>query len=464
MKQILAFCLAVILVGCSAVDGFSVDKNARLSFPSDTISFDSVFAGVQTPTYMFSINNRGDGDLRILSAKLRGGVDSDFRFNIDGHSGPDVSNVDVRHSDSVFVLVDMLPVKNGTSRRNDYIDFMLEGGAVQSLCLDASVMNVDMVRCLELKNDTSLCPNSSLLVYDSLVVAEGATLTIPSGVVLYFHSKAKLRVDGVLNVKGTLDAPVVFRGDRLDNMLTNIPYDRVSGQWGGVELSETSFDNHFDYLDIHSSNYGLRCLSSDTSRLKFFMTNSVIHNVKGNSVELNESSAVISNSELSNAAQNCIYVNGGRVRVYQSTIANFYPWSLADVALFAKPSERSEPSISLYNSIVTGYLNDEILIQLSDTVSAADLLIFRNSLLRTPTTDSIFVNCVSDDSENKVSAADNFPQIDTSSYFYRFSLSPDSKAVGLGDSWILPFLPFDRLGRERNAERIDAGCYQSCVD
>lgn len=468
MKKFLAICLSVILVGCSAIDGFTIDKSARLSFPSDTLKFDTVFGGLPSTTYTFFLANGGSDGLRINSASLRSGGVSGFRMLLDGQSGPSVAGIDVGKEDSVFLMVDLCPpINKGEiySSCIDHIDFVLEGGGTQSLVLKADVLNANIVHDLSISRDTLIDSSQPLLVIDSIVVGKDASLELAPGTTLYFRPKAKMRVDGMIHVNGCLEHPVVFRGDRLDNLLSNLPYDRVSGQWGGVEISSQSYGNSFNYVDIHSSNYGIKCLPADTSKTKLTLFNSLIHNVKENCLELNDCSALIINSQISNAAGNCVRLNGGSAKVYHSTIAGFCPWSVSDVAFSAVPSERHNPTLELCNSIVTGYSDNELSLLYEDSVACTDLFSVRNSLIRVKSvSDSIFVDCVADVSDNAVSALDNFPLSDTKNYYYNFALSPDSKAVSLAVPWLLELCPFDRNGRKREPERIDAGCYQLCDD
>ena len=59
-------------------------------------------------------------------------------------------------------------------------------------------------------------------------------LTIEPGVRIHLHRDALLYVEGTLQVNGTLDEPVLFAGDRLEEF-----YEDKPGQWGLIYLTET---------------------------------------------------------------------------------------------------------------------------------------------------------------------------------------------------------------------------------
>lgn len=85
--------------------------------------------------------------------------------------------------------------------------------------------------CAELKgvleSNTNLVSGCYYNVTGNLLVSEGVTLSIPSGVLLRFAPAAYMMVDGSLRVAGTDGAPVVFTR-------------RDESFWGGVRITEKS--------------------------------------------------------------------------------------------------------------------------------------------------------------------------------------------------------------------------------
>ena len=101
-----------------------------------------------------------------------------------------------------------------------------------------------------------------------------------------------------------------FPGDRTDRMFPYLPYDRLPGQWGGIRFYKTSYENHLVYADIHGGSFGIRCDSSMTDRRKLTLESSIIRQVSGNGLELTSCQAVVRNSEISNAGENCVSLLG----------------------------------------------------------------------------------------------------------------------------------------------------------
>lgn len=124
------------------------------------------------------------------------------------------------------------------------------------------------LRKKEITQDTLISSSRPIVIYDSLSIKEGARLTLAAGTRLYFHGKSSIQVHGQLVAEGTLNAPVVFRGDRTDKMFSNLPYDRLPGQWDGIRFHTSSYENSLNFVDIHGGIYGIRCDSAAVDRKK----------------------------------------------------------------------------------------------------------------------------------------------------------------------------------------------------
>ena len=73
-------------------------------------------------------------------------------------------------------------------------------------------------------------------MYGRIIVETGCQLTIEPGTNIYGHDGSGIWVrGGTLIAQGNLDNPIVFQGDRLDDL-----YDDEPGQWGlSFELTDT---------------------------------------------------------------------------------------------------------------------------------------------------------------------------------------------------------------------------------
>ena len=99
---------ALLLTACSDNDSFSTDSSLRLTFSTDTVRLDTLFAEVPSVTYTFWIYNRANDGLRIKTARLEKGNQTGFRVNLDGtFLNPVGQDFEVRKGDSLRVFVEI---------------------------------------------------------------------------------------------------------------------------------------------------------------------------------------------------------------------------------------------------------------------------------------------------------------------------------------------------------------------
>lgn len=467
--------LLTLTAGCWQDEEFSTAPTDLLRFSTDSVNFDTVISGQPTNTRTFMVYNPNARSLRISRAFLGRGTESVFRVNIDGTflENGEASNFELYAEDSLRVFLEMTaPVSDSDEpvAVEDELTFVLESGQTQSVTLTAYGQDVVVLKGWTVTADTTLTARRPYQVYDSLVVAPDVTLSLPAGARLYFHPDARLIVHGTLRAEGALGNEVMMRGDRMGNMFSNQPYDLIPGQWGGIVLTSGSYGNIFNYCDIHSGSFGLRCDSADVSREKVRIENSVLHNVSGDVLTARACSLFVGNSQLTNAGGNCVTLYGGSSRFVHCTIANFYAFTGGrGVALSYTNADGSIPyplhQAEFLNCLITGYGEDEIMgAQSADHVDLPFNYLFRNCLLDTPEfVDEQVQNCLWDNDEAAVWREGNFsPAFDLDRLLFRFSLDSLSSAVGNADPTVTQtYYPYDRLGRSRLDDgRSDIGCYE----
>lgn len=466
------------LTSCTDDDDYTLSPEARLEFSTDTVAFDTVISGRPTNTYTFMVYNRNDKAIRLTSVALERGSESPFRVNVDGTylSGGSGTDFEIAARDSMRVFLEMTAVEHDSDTPVETIDklfFHLESGLRQEVTLTAYGQDVVLLDAMVLSRDTLLNARRPYHVLDSLVVAEGATLTIGEGVRFYFEAGASLVVHGKLLVQGSAAHPVMFRGDRLGNMFSDQPYDRIPGQWGGITLTSTSYGNVINHADIHSGNYGIRVDSADVAREKLQLLNSIVHNVKGDAISARSAYVTAINCQLTNAGGNCVTLRGGDNVFVHCTIANFYAFAGGRGVALDFANYDGDIRLPLYNAaflncIVTGYSSDEVMGAQSEryTEDAFNYLL-RNCLLNTPQVDDQrIVNCLWDNDDSEVCRDKNFaPDFDLDKLIFTFLLAPASQAVGTADAEITAqYAPTDLHGISRLAESApNMGCYQTVV-
>ena len=473
------FALLSCLVSCMNDEDYTVSPTDRLIFSTDSVAFDTIISGKATHTYRFSVHNTASKAIRITHVDLERGAESPFAVNVDGMPLIDghAEDFEIASKDSIIVyLMANLPDCDSDEPvyEKDFLMFTAESGVVQSIVLTASGQSVIPLKTQRIHENTVFDQKRPYQILDSLVVDEGAVLTVNPGVRMYFHADATLIVKGTLHLAGTLDEPIILRGDRLGNMFDGQPYDRVPGQWGGIIFTPQSFGNTIQYADIHSGQFGIRVDSCDITTDKVIIENSILHNTTHHALDVRMAKVYVGNSQITNAGGNCVNIRGGDVSLVHCTIARFYIFAGGNGVALNFSNMDGDVRLPLHrlyvaNSIVTGYQGDEIMGGKSEKYETdAFNYQFVNCLLNTikPKDDQgKMLHCYWDKTENgvspKVMREKNFvPDFKTKDLWFSFELSPESQAVGHADASITEeTYPSDRLGRKR-LSIPDMGCYQ----
>ena len=306
--------LAVALSGAMAFsscieDAFTTSASDQPAFSTDTLRMGQIFTLDASPTHRFTVYNRHDKGINISSIEFADDPQGIFRLNVDGMSGRRFDNVENGRDVPVDVL--------------SHIEFRCNGVSTR---FPVKAWGRDVVR---FKGDTRF-PESTTLsaakpyhVTDSIVVEEGAVLTVPAGVEMFFHSEARILVHGTLRIEGTHERPVSLTGDRSGFVAAEIPYEIMSGQWGGIIFTPASKDNYISHATIRNSEYGL-VLDHAQGDPALHLINSQVRKTKNYVVEALHSSVKAAGCELSEASGGIVRLVGGNHIFNQCTIANYY--------------------------------------------------------------------------------------------------------------------------------------------
>lgn len=437
-------------------DDFTTNSSDVLTFSTDTLSFDTVITAQSTPTKQFIVYNKSNKMISISSIKVAGVSHGKFFLNVDGSKGSEFKDVEIRGNDSIYVFVESYIGETSSDEPVEYddrIDFVTNG-VTQSVVLTAKAQDVIRLTNDTIKTDTHFNSAKPYLIYDTLVVAQGATLTLDPGADLLFHDKAGMKVKGRLIANGTVDANITLRGDRLDHVVGKIGYDIMSGQWGGVKIEDTSYGNEMSYVSMRGSSDGVQVKSTDPTVRSLHLFNSVLHNSSSSVLSTDNALVEAEGTEFSDAANNVVSFTGGTVNMAQCTFANYYLFAAIDgpiINLVLQDSAKTYQALSgkFDNCILYGNTSDVSMGDLSGTQ-----IYFRYCLLKSKgTDDSNFINC-------KWGGDPLFYTV-REDYVFDYRLKNKSDAIAIGNRSLCPSNAYtDRYGQNRLVrDGIDLGAY-----
>src|SRR5688500_15381189 len=188
------FHVLVALIVCSILsckkETTITSGNANLSTSVDTLYFDTLFTSVGSVTRYFRIFNNNDQKLRLGSVLLKGGVNSAFKINVDGITGPVINDIEIEAEDSVYVFVTTKIDPTATN-----IPFVIQdsiliayNGNEKWVQLEAWGQNANFYRSRAITADESWRNLKPYVILDGLLVAPGATLTIHAGTKIFVHA------------------------------------------------------------------------------------------------------------------------------------------------------------------------------------------------------------------------------------------------------------------------------------
>lgn len=410
---------SALLTACSDNDSFTTDRSHRLTFTTDTVRMDTLFATIPSSTYSFWVHNKSGDGLRLRSVRLERGGQSGFRVNVDGtFLNPVVNNLEVRNDDSIRVFVEVTAFENASDEPQlieDNLLFALESGVEQKVNLRTYSWNAEQWRDVEITESKTIESSKPIVVYGGISVAATATLTIKN-TEMYFHDGAGITVEGALVAENSL-----FRGDRLDHMFDYLPYDRVSGQWQGITIKPHADGCQLTDCEIRNACDGL---VADTTTVE--LKDCMIHNCKGFGLWARVADVTVDNCVISNTLKDCLALLGCQTVLDHVTLAQFYPLSAnRGFALRFEPTEQPF-SLTCSNTLVTGYAEDVI----NGEVDENSQYSFTNCLLRTviPEDTQFFKDIIWEKKDDDIQGTKHFVQIDEKNMIYDFRLKEESPA------------------------------------
>ncbi len=320
LKKLLLPFFIVILFSCRK-DSFSTDPGIRLDATADTVHFDTVFTTTGSATQSFKIINVNNQGIRISSVRLGGGTASPFKINVDGITGPEVSNVDINANDSAYIFVSV--TINPTATNLDFIVRdsieIVYNGNKKIIQLDAFGRNAHFLTNKIIKTTETWNNDLPYVLLGRLTVDTNALLTINKGCRIYVHADAPFIVNGSLQVNGEKwdSTRVVFAGDRLDEFYRDFP-----AGYPGLIFTDVSKNNVINYGIIKNAYQGMVVLEpSLNAASKLTLNETIIDNAYDAGILGINTSITARNLLVSNCGKNLVLIKGGYYQFKHCTIA-----------------------------------------------------------------------------------------------------------------------------------------------
>ncbi len=461
----LSLWIAVALIAITGMmsscieDGFTTSSSDVLAFNKDTVAFDTVITLQGTATKQMVVYNRSKKQISISSIKVAGLTDKGhFYLNVDGIRGDEFHNVEIRGNDSIYIFIEAKldeMEQNTPTLLEDRLEFETNG-VNQSVLLTAWGQDVIRLSGDTIARNRRLTADKPYLIYDTVYVSERATLTIDPGATLLFHDKAAMRCAGKMLANGTAEAPITFRGDRLDRIVGSTSFDIMSGQWGGIIFTPPTMGNVLKHVVMKGSSIGMHCSANgDTTHCALKLVNCVLTNSASTCLATATCYVQAIGTEFSDAAEEVTYFAGGKVLASQCTFTNNY--------LFKVPSY---PLLNVFDveyengaiGKIKAYFDNCIIHGMSREINEGDLNNFdvylRYCLLKSDGHDDAhFINCVWKADPCFLTVRDD--------KIFDYRLGNESDAIGMGNPALCPAeARYDRYGNDRLARGgIDLGAY-----
>ncbi len=443
-----------------------IDENAKVEFSKETLNFDTVFTTVGSTSQNFTVRNPHNFAIS-LSIDLAGGSQSLFSINVDGVAGHHFTDVEIAPNDSIFVHVkvninpgnqntpfivkDSIIFRNGSTVQD--VDLVAFGQNANFIVADAGSGSLRYKIVAHAHETVTWTNDKPYVIYGGYAAVDSlGTLIIEPGTKIYFHSGAGLWIYryGNIQAHGTVDEPIVFRGDKLSSW-----YETDYSQWDRIWINEGTVDNHLENVLITNAFIGLQveALSERLSN-KTVLKNCVIKNTLNSGVIARNCRIDAENCQISNNGVCGMQLQIGDFDLKHLTIANYFSQNVRkNPALYISniysdgvTEYIGNTNTHLTNCIVYGSMADEIALVQSESNLVTMSTQIENCLVRKSQSISAFINCIL-----------NSDPLFTNSALQDFTLREGSPAIDAGKTGLN--VNTDISGTPRDS-RPDIGAYE----
>lgn len=338
----------------------------NLTFSTDTLQFDTLFAERLSITKRLKIKNPSNKAVNISSIGFRNQSQA-FQLTLNGRTQSSFSDQLLLPEDSLLLLVSA-NIDQGDENNpfviRDYLEVVNQNNS-QSVVFEAWGQNANYLSDSILDCNTRWNSEKPYVLSGVIQVDSSCVLSIEPGTQIYSATETFIIVNGSLQAEGNLENPIIFTNDRLDE-----PFASAPGQWGGIVFLEDSKENYFKYTTIKNALFGVNLnIYNPDNEPDLIMENCFVGNMAISSViSLNSDFAAVNSVFYNTASGTVSHTGGGSAYYTHCTIANYFNTTREDPAAFfsdlAFDNNENEilapMEVQLLNNIVYGRIADEI--------------------------------------------------------------------------------------------------------
>jgi len=352
---------SLFIILCLAVSCNKPNSDDTLRFSTPIVHFDTVFTAIGSITRNFTVHNPSNSDI-TTTIFLAGGKNSYYSINVNGVSGISFKDVTIPKKDSIFIFVkvninpgninepflvtDSIVFLTGQQRKQD-VKLLAYGQDANYIIANQGSGNLRYKVVAGEHETVTWTKNKPYVVHGFAVIDSTGTLIIEPGTRVYFHNNSGLWAYRYSNleVRGTLDEPVLCRGDRLEKW-----FDDDYAQWSKIWINEGAkvsinnaiITNAFIGVQVEPlPGKDIAIVPDVTVKIE----NTIIKNTKHCGVLSRFLNVDMTNCVIANNGASGLQLEGGKYTMKHITIANYF-----------NQAERKVPTCYVSN-VVSGYYN-----------------------------------------------------------------------------------------------------------
>jgi hypothetical protein len=438
-------------------------------FSSSMVHFDTVFTTIGSITRRFVVYNPSSNNIKTTIFLAGDNHRSYYSINVNGVSGTFFKEMEIPKKDSIFVFVtvNINPRQQNnpfliadsivflTGQRKQDVKLLAYGQDANFIVADQGSGSLRFKVVAGEHETVRWTKEKPYVVHGWAAIDSTGTLIIEPGTKIYFHNNSGLWAYRYSNLivgdeNGTLNEPVLFRGDRLESW-----FDSDFAQWSRIWINEGAevtinnaiITNAFVGIQVEPLPYNNGEINVTSNVIK--INNTIIKNTKNCGVLSRFLNIDMTNCVIVNNGASSLQLEGGTYNMKHLTIASYQtdrkvPACYVSNKVSIYDVDPQETKADFINCIIYG--NNETEVEVNK-VQGADLnATFQNCLVRAKENSTYFIDCLRNEDPKFVDAK----KLD-------FKLQPSSPAIGRG----MPNIGVseDILGNPRG-NLPDIGAYQ----